>query len=200
MKHRSYIVPVALLLMLAVSAGQVSSGPVKIYLGLGPTIPAAPDNLRSDYNTGLNVLTGLGYPVSPFTELIGRLELHAVSLDSNDRFGADIDFSGGGIDLLMLGADIRFSTCREGVTARPFALFGGGVSRLSQNSIFTELAFEQYASLIFESQTRLYFNLVVGLDLKVAPNLTLFAMARYLNITQDTDNIILVPVTLGLRL
>jgi hypothetical protein len=173
--------------------------PIAFYLGAGLTLPASPASFRNDHSAGINIYTALGYSVSPYTEITGRLELHTVSLDTDTRFGDYIEFSGGGIDILLIGADVRFSTLRPAVTIRPFVTFGCGVSRLSQGNITTNLSFEQYAWLLFENQTKLYFSLGVGFDFKPVANTTMFLLVRYVSVSQDADNKIFLPITLGFK-
>lgn len=144
-------------------------------------------------------MAGMGYAVNTYTELIARLELHSILLNSDEQFGSNIEFNGGSIDMLMLGADLKLSAQHDSVTARPFVILGGGWSRLSQSAIITELAFEQYASFIWENQSRFYYSLAAGLDIRISPGLTVFVMARYLNVLQDDDKIVLVPVTAGVK-
>ena len=67
--------------------------------------------------------------------------------------------------MLLVGTDIKQYLRKAKASVRPWLMAGGGWSRLSQSSITTELAFEQYAPLIMENQSRLYFNLGIGSDL-----------------------------------
>ncbi len=173
--------------------------PLNLYIGIGPTIPNGPEEFRSDHKTGFHVLTGLGYALNPNAEVIGRLEFHVVSVDFEERFGANVDFSGGGVDFLVVGADIKLSTSPPATPVRPFVIGGGGWSRMAQSNISTELAFEQYAPLLIESQTRFYFNLGLGLEITPVKTLTTFLLLRYVELRQDGENLGFIPISFGIR-
>ncbi len=189
-----------LLAVLAVSAStETVPKPVTVYLGIGPTAPIDPALFRDDHKTGFHVLTSVGYALNPNAEVVGRLEMHLVAVDFEERFGDNVSFDGGGIDMLVFGIDMKLNTHRYGVPIRPFILAGGGWSRLSQSAISTSLAFEQYAPLLIENQTRLYFNIGVGTEIRPSSNLNMFLLFRYLEIRQDSDHISLLPITFGIR-
>ncbi|UCE24780.1 MAG: outer membrane beta-barrel protein [Candidatus Zixiibacteriota bacterium] len=185
-------------LIVSVSAETVPK-PVTVYLGIGPTAPIDPALFRDDHKTGFHVFTSVGYSLNPNAEVIGRLEMHLVAVDFEERFGDNVSFDGGGIDMLLFGVDIKLNTHRYGVPIRPFVLTGAGWSRLSQSAITTSLAFEQYAPLLIENQTRFYFNIGIGTEIRPSPTLNMFLLARYLEIRQDSDHISLVPITFGIR-
>jgi hypothetical protein len=178
---------------------RAASKSVAIYLGAGPSVAVSPAAFRNDHKTGFHILTGLGYTLNPNAELVGRLELHLVPIDFEERFGSDVDLNGGTLDLLVIGADMKLCTHRVAAPIRPFVLAGGGWSLISQSSISSELAFEQYAPLLMDNQSRFYFNIGVGADLKPTSTLTLFLLARYVELRRDGDSIGFVPLTLGIK-
>lgn len=186
-------------LLLSLTAGAETRA-LKVYLGGGLTAPVGPEAFRKDHNTGFHVFMGVRYPLRSNTELTGRLEYHLITIDFREHFGTNIDLTGGGIDMLLLGSDLKQYVRPAKSSFRPFIFVGGGWSRLSQSSITAELAFEQYAPLLLENQSRFYFNLGIGSDIKASQTVNLFILIRYLEIKQDDDNIKLLPVTVGFRL
>lgn len=185
-------------LTVSIEAAETKDNPVKVYLGAGVTFPLSPTSFRTEHNAGINVYTALGYSVSPFTEFIGRLELYTTPLDTDNQFG-NIEFTGGGLDILVVGVDVKFSNLKPPAKVRPFVSLGAGITRLSQSNINTDLAFEQYAWLLFENQTKPYYSLGAGLDIKPAPNLDMFLLVRYFSVSQDEANKVFLPITIGFR-
>lgn len=198
--YPAFLLCLALSLILASMSREVRAArrPVA-YIGGGPTILAGPESFRNNHKTGFNIVAGILYPASSHIHLTGRLEYHLVNVDFHRYFNARLDLSGGGIDILLIGLDLKVNTRRSGVSLRPYFLAGGGWSRLSQLSFTSELAFEQYAPLLIENQTRPYYNIGAGADIKPSASLTFFLLIRYLEIKQDKDNFKLLPVTLGIR-
>jgi hypothetical protein len=188
-----------LIILIGDVSAQAASKSVAIYLGAGPSVSASPAAFRNDHKTGFHILSGLGYTLNPNAELIGRLELHLVPIDFEERFGNDVDLSGGTLDLLVLGADMKLCTHRVAAPIRPFVLAGGGWSLISQSSISSELAFEQYAPLLMDNQSRFYFTIGVGADLRPSSTLTLFFLARYIELRRENDGIGFIPITLGIK-
>jgi len=198
MKH-FFIILAALIILAPVAAGEESPKPFRFYLGVGATAVAAPEIFRDDHKTGFHLVTILGYSLTKHIEMMGRLEFQFVSVDVEERFGSNVFFDGGGIDMAMLGIDTRFSARKTSAAVRPFALIGGGVSRMSQSNIVTDLAFEQYAPLLIDTQDGFYYNIGAGVTLKPMANLTGFLLLRYLEVGQDGENLRFIPITLGVQ-
>ena len=70
---------------------------------------------------------------------------------------------------------------------------------MSQSNIVSDLAFEQYAPLLIDTQDGFYYNLGAGVTLKPMPTLTAFFLVRYLEIGMDSDNLRFVPITFGIQ-
>ncbi len=170
-----------------------------VYLGGGLTFPTGPDTFRTNHKTGSNIVAGLTYPVTPYLELGGELEYHFITVDFQEYFQTNLELGGGGIDILLIGMDLRLDVRRVTKPFRPFFLAGGGWSRLWQMNITGQLAFEQYAPLLIENQTGSYYDLGAGADFKFTTSFTMVLVIRYIEIKQEEDNLKLLPVTLGIK-
>jgi len=189
----------ALILLAPGVFGQESPNPLRFYLGAGASIVAAPEIFRDDHKTGFHLSTILGYSFTDHVEMMGRLEFQFVSIDAEAHFGSDVSLDGGVIDMLMLGTDARLTARKPSAVARPFVFGGGGVSRMSQSDIVSDLASEQYAPLEIDPHDGFYYNLGAGVTLKPMPTLTAFILVRYLEIGLDGDNLRFIPVTFGVQ-
>lgn len=181
------------------AVGQESPNPLRFYLAVGPSIVAAPEVFRDDHKTGFHLATILGYSFTNHVEMMGRLELQIVSIDADAHFGYDVSLDGGVVDMLMLGTDVRLTARKSPALIRPFFFGGGGVSRMSQSDIVSNLAPEQYAPLEIDPQDGFYYNIGAGVTLKPMPTLTAFVLVRYLELGLDGDNLRFIPITFGVQ-
>ena len=94
--------------------------------------PNSPDDFSEAYKTGFHGSVGVGFAVMPKMQLVGKVELHrfAVDFDADPLMAAE-NISGGNNNLLMFGADARYSLSVPAAPIKPFLLGGIGLARIS---------------------------------------------------------------------
>ncbi|NOY89534.1 MAG: porin family protein [FCB group bacterium] len=202
MKKTFAIIIILGLFALGVSA-QVPSKPFNIYAGGGLTITSSPQIFKDRYKLGYHFSSGLGIKAAPFTQIIGKVEYHSIARDWQDIRTldniSDNSISGGTRQIWMFGLDARLGVNAPMSPIKPFIIGGIGLAYLSETDIATTLPPSQIPFQPYESQTKVYLNVGGGLDFKAGPILTMFVEGRYLNIQQDGDNLILIPISLGIK-
>lgn len=199
MKTISFILIIMFLLIISTSA-QVSK-PFNVYLGGGLTSISTPQGFKDDHKLGYNLHGGLGFKMFPFIQLVGKMEYHTFPKDYGDIFAIPNDILnivGGRRDFVLFGADARVGASIPTAPISPFLFAGFGWARISQSDILSDLDITQTSPLKYDSQTKLYINIGGGLEFK-ALMLTLFIQGRYLNVKQDGENIVLIPITAGFK-
>lgn len=186
----------------ACASAQVPSKPFNVYAGGGLTFPTGPEGFNDLHKLGYNLGGGIGFNAMPMIQLIGKVEFHSISKDW-DFFPEYSDvISGGKFQIWMYGIDARLAPKLPAVPIKPFALAGIGFARLSQTDIVTPLETAELETLgifAYEPETKFYFNIGGGVDFQPFPMLTMFLQARYVSIKQDDENLVMIPVTLGVK-
>jgi len=204
MKKTFYLVIALVLVFALTGSAQVPSKPFNIYAGGGLTAPSAPDLFKDTHKNGFHATAGLGFNAYPFIQLVGKVEYHTMSMDWDEirTLDALIDAGteGGKKNIWMYGVDARFSLGAPGAPFKPFGLAGVGFASISQSDITTVLNPADVEAYDFDNETKFYFNLGGGIEFQAAPMITLFLQGRYVNIKQDGDNLIMIPITLGIKL
>lgn len=202
MKKSFAIIFVLGLFALGVSA-QVPSKPFNIYAGGGLTITSSPQSFKDRYKLGYHFSGGLGIKVAPFTQVIGKVEYHSIVRDWQDirtlDYISDNSISGGTRQIWLFGLDARIGADAPMVPIKPFIIGGVGLAYSCETDITTSLPVSQISSQLYDSQTKFYLNVGGGLDFSAGPIFTMFIEGRYLNIQQDGDNLILIPISLGVK-
>jgi opacity protein-like surface antigen len=199
---RAILLMALLLILSSTSFAQVPK-PFNLYFGGGMTFSSAPQEFRDYHKEGYHLTAGIGFNFIPLVQFVGKAEYHSFSKDF-DEFLPDItDLEGGTQRLVTFGVDARLGAGVPTAPIKPF-LFGGiGLARISQSDLltaFTELLpEEEIAFLDQESETKFYFNIGGGLEFKALTVLNLFIQGRYVNIKQEGDNLVYIPLTVGLK-
>ena len=117
-------------LMAVGASAQMPSSPVSLYVGGALSLPQSPDNFSDTYKTGYHGFAGIGYSFVPKLQVIGKIEYNTFSFDfDNSGFSGLSD--GGTQNLLMFGADGRFSLGVPAAPFKPFVFAGGGLASVS---------------------------------------------------------------------
>ena len=189
----------AILVAFGVSASaQVPSSPVSFYAGGALSIPSGPDSFKAMYKNGYHGMAGVGFSMAPMFEIVGKLEYHTFQFDFTDVMS---DYSGGTNKMWMYGADVKLSPSFPALPVKPYALVGVGMASIKQSE-FTgpeSLSLSVLNSAIGENQTKMYWNLGVGMNLMSSPVFSLFAQARYVNVATDGESSQFIPITIGAK-
>lgn len=186
---------ILILFALCVSA-QVPSKPFSIYAGGGLSLPSAPQKFKDGHKTGFHGLAGIGVNAAPFIQMVGKVEYQSFSKDWGELYPG-VNVSGGKRELWMYGADLRFGVNVPAAPIKPFLLGGIGWAYISERDIPSAAGFSY---LTPKNATEFYFNIGGGIELKGGPFFGLFLQGRYINIKAEGDNLVLIPVTLGIKI
>jgi len=198
MKITIYLVIVMILLSSALYA-QVPSKPFNVYISGGLTALSAPQEFKDLHKMGYNLSAAVGYKAYPMVQLIGKLEYHGIPKDYDEIFGSGDEIKGGTREFFIIGLDARLDAPLPSSPTKPFLFIGAGLAHISQTAFETNLDYTQTAPLEFENETKLYFNIGGGIEYKTTAGLAFFIQGRYLNIKQDGDNLVLIPVSVGIK-
>jgi len=185
----------------ASASAQMPSSPVSFYAGGALSIPTAPDSFKDTFKNGYHGMLGVGFDVSPMLELVGKVEYHTFKFDFDGSEVFSTDYSGGTNKMWMFGGDLKFSPSLPALPVSPYVLGGLGLANIKQSEFDgpTSLALDLFNEAISDSQTKLYWNMGAGFTLKTGPAFSLFAQARYVNITTEGESSAFIPVTVGLK-
>ncbi|MCK4301820.1 MAG: outer membrane beta-barrel protein [candidate division Zixibacteria bacterium] len=171
----------AILLALASAASAQIGSPIKLYAAGGLTVPNAPADFKTNYNTGYHGMFGVSLSALPILETIGKVELH--------KFGSDIgDVTGGDIQITMYGVDGKLAVGIPGFPLKPYAFVGIGLAQVKQPDRFelppgVDAVVESLTeNLAVDDQTKFYYNIGVGVEYPLIRLVKLFAHARVINI------------------
>ncbi len=183
----------------ASASAQVPSSPVKLYAGGALSIPTGGDAFKTTFKNGYHGMVGVGFGFGPMFEMVGKVEYHTFKLDF-DAVGMD-GYTGGNNKMWMYGADMKFSPSLPALPISPYVLGGIGVASISQSELQgpSSLSLSLLNEVITESQSKFYWNMGAGFNLKTGPAFSLFCQARYVNIATDYESASFIPVTVGLR-
>ena len=183
---KKFFVFTAAVLILAASAGAQVSFPLKVYAGGGITKPSSPDEFKDAYKTGYHLMGGVGLPVFPLIEAVGKLERHTFSNDIGQ-------LEEGKFSVTMYGVDAKITANVPTFPIKPYAFVGIGLARVEVDTfelpggvVPGELQ-DAVNALTLDSQTKFYYNLGAGVEWKLMPTISLFAQGRMINISTSQD-------------
>jgi hypothetical protein len=156
-------------------------------VGLGVSTPTGDANQL--WNMGFHGLAGVGFQLTPITQFVPKIEYHGMPLD---KMGL-LDISGGTLHVLMIGADIIATADVPESDVKPQFLVGFGMGHASISDIYES----GQPVLRFESETKLYYDIGVGLEAKAGGRATGFFFIRFVSIKTEGTVISFVPITLG---
>ncbi len=190
-------ITIALLLTALTGYAQVPAQPFNLYAGGGITLGSAPQEFTDFHKEGYNLMAGLGLNLMPPIQFVGKVEYHAFSKDFDEFFPSITDLEGGTRRILMFGVDARLGANVPTAPITPFVFAGLGLASISENDLQTavEIAFDEY-----DTETEFYLNLGGGIEFKFMQILNVFIQGKYVNIKQAGDNLIIIPLTVGIKL
>ncbi|UCE24779.1 MAG: outer membrane beta-barrel protein [Candidatus Zixiibacteriota bacterium] len=190
-------ITIAVLLAALSSYAQVPAKPFNLYAGGGLTLGSAPQEFTDYHKEGYHLMGGLGLNLIPLIQFVGKVEYHSFSKDFNEFFPSITDLDGGTRRILMLGVDARLGADVPTAPITPFLFAGLGLASISESDLQTavEIAVDEY-----DSETELYINLGGGIEFKFLQVLNVFVQGKYVNIKQAGDNLVVIPVTVGIKL
>jgi opacity protein-like surface antigen len=190
----------AAFIMSAVASAQVPT-PVSLYVGGAISLPSGPEEFSDAYKTGFHATVGVGLKAMPNMQIVGKVEYHRFALDfDQDPLMAGEDISGGNNNMMMFGADARYSLGLPAAPVKPFFLGGFGIAHISMSE------FDGSSTLVTglndiqpDAQNKLYYNIGAGVELKTGPAWSLFGQLRYVSVATEGKSSSFVPITLGLK-
>ncbi|UCD64946.1 MAG: outer membrane beta-barrel protein [Candidatus Zixiibacteriota bacterium] len=170
--------------------------PFDLYLGGGLSFGSAPQEFTDFHKEGYHLAAAIGFNAMPLLQVVGRVEYHSFSKDL-DEFMPDVDdLTGGTRRLLMFGVEGRLKAGIPTAPIRPYLLGGIGLARLSESDFKTAafIILDEY-----EDETDFFFHAGGGLEFKAMVMFNLFVEGRYVNIKQTGDNLVFIPISVGLK-
>ena len=185
-----------LMVLATVCHAQVPPKPFDVYFGIGATFGSAPQEFTDMHKEGYHLFGGLGFNMMPMIQIVGKVEYHSFSKDFDEFFPSIDDLDGGKRRILMFGVDGRIGANVPTAPVSPYLFAGIGFARVSESDLTTavEIAFDQ------PKDTEFYLNLGGGIDFKFLQVFKPFVQGRYVNIKQDGDNLVMIPITGGLKI
>ena len=158
------------------------------YVGAGLSSPTG--SAGDGWNMGFHLQGGYGIPVSPQVEIVPAIGYHTFGFDDQGTSA-----SGGGLSVLMLGADAKVAFSQTHQKTSPFFLGGLGIG----SAHISDLTIPGAGTVPGDSETKLYFNIGAGLDIQSSPTMAIVVEARYINVATSGSSISFLPITVGLR-
>ena len=196
---KKFLMALIILIAFAVTASAQVPNPFSFYAGGLMSLPQSPDYFKDSFKNGWHGMAGVGYKVMPNFQIVGKVEYHTFKFDA-DAAGLG-DITGGTNKMLMFGADGRFSLNMPASPVKPFFLAGGGFVNIKQSEFEggDPLSTSILNAVVSEDQTKAYFNLGAGVELKSGPMFSFFAQARYVSVQTEGEASTFIPITLGLK-
>jgi opacity protein-like surface antigen len=131
-------------------------------------------------------------------EFVAKVEYHTFKWDFDQALSG---YTGGTNKMLMFGGDMKWNPSAPAFPVAPYVLGGIGLANIKQSEFSgpASLALDFFNAAISENQTKFYWNMGAGFQLKTGPAFSLFAQARYVNIASDGGSSAFIPVTVGLK-
>ena len=216
--------------------GLVSAEGLKptFYTGAGIGLPKKPDNIVPGYDIGIsdmyksaiNFGAGIGIPLSPKFELVGRFRYSSFAFDEqgfSDKFTEQADFllgfgglgtfdievTGADVKVIEFLADVKFTipTGGEGGTFHPYLLGGLGMAKATLGEWAVDGSATVFPLDILVlinaegeelSETKLVYNFGVGFDWMASPTVGVYFDARYAQVAVTDYAIGYFPIQVGL--
>jgi opacity protein-like surface antigen len=191
----------AVLVAFASLAGAQVPTPFSLYAGGAVSMPQSPSAFKDAFKSGYHGSVGFGWKLMPSFQAVAKAELHSFGLDFTETGLAtsNPNLTGGSNRVFMFGVDGRFSVGVPAAPLKPFVLAGVGLAKVDQTDFSGDPLATSLNSLMPESQSKMYWNIGAGIELKGTPLFGLFAQVRYVSIATDGESQSFIPITLGLK-
>jgi len=158
----------------------------KIYLGAGYAAILNPDGIDSLFNPSISFQIGVGLPISPGFEILGRFHYHDFSAEK-----ISVPLSDANLRIWTIGLDAKWPLAPPFSPAKPYALIGLGRFKFKENDP---------TGLNIRDETGLYFNVGGGIDVKLGPSFAFFAEAKYTIVSTSNESTGIAPLLVGIRI
>lgn len=158
------------------------------YLGAGVGIPTG--DAGDGWKMGFHGQGGLGFQASPTVEVIPVVAYHTFGLDDQGS-GA----TGGTLNILMFGGDVKLGFGKEGSKTSPFVFGGAGMG----NAKITDVTIPGFGTIKGDSETKVYFNFGGGLDIVSSDAMSFFVKASFVSVATSGSAVTYIPFTAGVR-
>lgn len=197
---RTFLISIIFVILLGgMVSAQIPAKPFTAYLQGGITNVSSPESINNIHKLGYNITGGVGFSVAPMFQVVGKLGYHSISKDWDNWPIPDGEtITGGKVKILTYGLDMRFSPITLVSPIKPYAYGGIGFAKITEDPI--DPSFETLVEIsYFQNQTKFYFSAGAGVEFSAGPVLKMFLEAQYLNIKTEGDNLVLIPVSIGVK-
>ena len=160
------------------------------------------------YDMGFHLGVGLAYFLSPTLVLAPKLEYHSFPIDEDSwiETGNDAGIPATAVDggtrrTVLAAADLRLEPAMNTEGWQPFVLGGLGAGFMSGSAVDYHTA-EGVISKEIDGDTKLFWNVGVGLEFGHTNGMSLFIMGRYMGIPGDETegfDFNAIPISIGVR-
>ena len=222
---RSSVLLVLILLTMSMGYAQQNDG-IEVSVSSGYVLPSSPMTFANywtmQYGGGLSA----GMPLSPSITLIGSFELYQFKLNKDGvNNGFDTNYmrdiwifksvslspSADPSTMTTVSANLRFAPSGISGSLSPYFTGGVGVMRFSLSAISlpttsvltaggSDIAMTAQQTITGGDQTSAFFQLGMGLDIRLAGSFDMFVEARYASGLNSGLRTTYVPITGGLKM
>jgi len=163
-------------------------------------MPQSPTAFKDAFKSGYHGTVGFGWKLMPSFQAVAKAELHS--------FGLDFAETGLAPRIRISPAALTAFSCLALTAAFLWAFQPHRLNRLYSRSGLAKVDQTDFSgdplatsmnSAIPDAQSKMYWNIGAGIELKGTPLFGLFAQVRYVSIATDGESQNFIPITLGLK-
>lgn len=169
----------------------------KVYLGAGLTAISGANGIKENISAGFTGMLAVGLPLSIGIEPIAKLQYHDLGLASSAKA---LGLPDQNTKVISYGVDAKLSIAPPLSPAKPYLLAGVGLFNFKQDAVTWTDPSLGSITLPAVDETNTYFNIGVGLDVKIGPTFSFFAEGKYSFGKVNGNSINLLPIVVGFRI
>ncbi|MEE9443623.1 MAG: outer membrane beta-barrel protein [candidate division Zixibacteria bacterium] len=184
-----------IMLCAGLASAQISK-PFNVYVGGG--LGMVQGDVGTLYKTGYHGVAAVGFNAAPMIQFIGKVEYHSFGSDMAPTLGIGLD---GSQRNLMFGGAAKLQPSLPAFPLKVYGLAGIGMASVqAPDLVIVNLITSEQVTITPPSQSKMYFEIGAGAELPAGPSLSMFAMVRYVSISQEGGGSFnYIPITVGLK-
>ncbi|MFH1700682.1 MAG: outer membrane beta-barrel protein [Candidatus Zixiibacteriota bacterium] len=192
---KKLVLTFALIMLCAGLASAQISKPFNVYVGAG--VGMVQGDAGTLYKNGYHGMAAIGFNAAPMIQFLGKVEYHTFGSDLTPVLGIGLD---GSQRNLMFGGAAKLQPSLPAFPLKVYGLAGIGMASIQAPDIVSiNLITSEQVTITPPSESKMYFELGAGAEMPAGPSLSLFAMVRYVSISEDGQSFNYIPVTVGLK-
>jgi opacity protein-like surface antigen len=202
---------ILLFVVLMVTSNLIAQTKTSVLLNTGLSIPSSGEYFSEYWSTSYNFGAGIEFQLNPQLSLLGYIDYNNYSFDiqkAKDKLRTTDQGEGGSVTMFILSADVKYFIIDVTHNIMPYLLGGLGYSSVSTSDFTRRRNDGRFRYTISGESIGVFsVNFGLGAQYAVAPNISIFADARYvlgftdsniLNFTfNDNSNQETIPYTMS---